>query len=54
MLRDRLGHPAIEDVHLLGALLAQDEGIVVPILQKVGVNVARLGTELQAATGRIV
>ncbi|CAN5803180.1 ATP-dependent chaperone ClpB [soil metagenome] len=47
------GNPAIEDVHLLGALLAQDEGIVVPILQKVGVNVGRLGTELQAATGRL-
>jgi len=47
------GNPAIEDVHLLGALLAQDEGIVVPILQKVGVNVARVGTELQAATGRL-
>ncbi len=47
------GNPAIEDVHLLGALLAQDEGIVVPILQKVGVNVARLNTELQAATARL-
>ncbi|MDQ3308983.1 MAG: ATP-dependent chaperone ClpB [Gemmatimonadota bacterium] len=47
------GNPAIEDVHLLGALLAQDEGIVVPILQKLGMNVARLGTELQAVTGRL-
>jgi ATP-dependent Clp protease ATP-binding subunit ClpB len=47
------GNPAIEDVHLLAALLAQEEGIVVPILQKVGVNVARLGSELDAALGRL-
>ena len=47
------GNPAVEDVHLLGALLTQDEGIVVPILQKVGVNVARLSTDLQASTGRL-
>ncbi|HEX8276331.1 MAG TPA: ATP-dependent chaperone ClpB [Longimicrobiaceae bacterium] len=47
------GNPAIEDVHLLAALLAQEEGIVVPILQKVGVNVARLTSELDAALGRL-
>ncbi len=47
------GNPAIEDVHLLAALLAQEEGIVVPILQKVGVNVARLGSELETALGRL-
>ncbi|MEW5931376.1 MAG: ATP-dependent chaperone ClpB [Gemmatimonadota bacterium] len=47
------GNPAIEDVHLLAALLAQEEGIVVPILQKVGVNVARLASELDAALGRL-
>ncbi|HLL45282.1 MAG TPA: Clp protease N-terminal domain-containing protein, partial [Longimicrobiaceae bacterium] len=47
------GNPAIEDLHLLAALLAQEEGIVVPILQKVGLNVARLGSELEAALGRL-
>jgi ATP-dependent Clp protease ATP-binding subunit ClpB len=46
------GNPAIEDAHLLAALLAQDEGIVVPVLQKVGVNVARLNSELEAALRR--
>jgi ATP-dependent Clp protease ATP-binding subunit ClpB len=49
----RAGNPAIEDVHLLAALLAQGEGIVVPVLQKVGVNVARLASELEAALGRL-
>jgi ATP-dependent Clp protease ATP-binding subunit ClpB len=49
----RNGNPTIEDVHLLAALLAQEEGIVVPILQKVGVNVTRLVHELEAAIGRL-
>ncbi|HEV2147253.1 MAG TPA: ATP-dependent chaperone ClpB [Longimicrobiaceae bacterium] len=49
----RGGNPSIEDVHLLAALLAQEEGIVVPVLQKVGVNVARLASETEAALGRL-
>ncbi|MQA92909.1 MAG: hypothetical protein GEU90_22245, partial [Gemmatimonas sp.] len=36
------GNPAIEDLHLLDALLSQEEGIVVPMLQKVGASVTRL------------
>jgi ATP-dependent Clp protease ATP-binding subunit ClpB len=47
------GNPAIEDIHLLSALLAQPEGIVVPMLQKVGVNVSRLRDALQSALGRM-
>ncbi|HET7322538.1 MAG TPA: Clp protease N-terminal domain-containing protein, partial [Longimicrobiaceae bacterium] len=47
------GNPQIEDVHLLDALLSQNEGIVVPVLQKVGVNVARLREEVEAARGRL-
>jgi ATP-dependent Clp protease ATP-binding subunit ClpB len=47
------GNPTIEDVHLLDALLAQEEGIVVPVLQKVGVNVTRLRTELGEALKRL-
>jgi ATP-dependent Clp protease ATP-binding subunit ClpB len=47
------GNPAIEDIHLLSALLAQAEGIVVPMLQKVGVNVSRLRDALQSALGRM-
>jgi ATP-dependent Clp protease ATP-binding subunit ClpB len=47
------GNPQIEDSHLLAALLEQEEGIVVPILQKVGVNVARLRSENDAAAARL-
>ena len=47
------GNPQIEDSHLLAALLDQEEGIVVPILQKVGVNVARLRSENDAAAARL-
>ncbi|HEU5210217.1 MAG TPA: ATP-dependent chaperone ClpB [Longimicrobiales bacterium] len=49
----RRGNPAIEDLHLLGALLAQEESIVVPILQKVGVNVARLRESLGTRIERL-
>ncbi|HST62774.1 MAG TPA: Clp protease N-terminal domain-containing protein [Longimicrobium sp.] len=49
----RAGNPTVEDLHLIGALLEQEEGIVVPILQKVGVNVTRLRTEVEAARARL-
>src|SRR6201988_4300856 len=42
------GNPVINDAHLFLALLSQDEGIVVPLLQKAGLNV----TQLQAETER--
>ena len=35
----RRGNPVVNDAHLFLALLAQDEGIVQPQLQKVGLNV---------------
>src|SRR3954467_955124 len=41
-LARRAGNPVVYDVHLLLALLSQDEGIVVPILQKLGVTVSAL------------
>ena len=47
------GNPQVEDLHLLAALLEQEEGIVVPVLQKVGVNVTRLRTEAAAAAARL-
>jgi ATP-dependent Clp protease ATP-binding subunit ClpB len=49
----RRGNPTLEDVHLLYALLDQDETVVVPILQKVGVNVARLSDGLVKALDRL-
>ncbi|MFL5484570.1 MAG: ATP-dependent chaperone ClpB [Gemmatimonadaceae bacterium] len=41
-LARRAGNPLVYDLHLLMALLTQDEGIVVPILQKLGLSVAQL------------
>jgi len=49
----REGNPAVEDLHLLAALLAQDEGIVAPVLQKVGVNVTGLRAATEDAAGRL-
>ena len=39
-----------EDVHVLHALLHQTETVVVPVLQKVGVNIARLRAALRLAS----
>ena len=49
LARER-GNPVVNDAHLLHALLAQDEGIVRPLLQKLGLTVA----ELREAAGREV
>ncbi|MBW2426851.1 MAG: type VI secretion system ATPase TssH, partial [Deltaproteobacteria bacterium] len=43
------GHQTIEASHLLVALLAQAEGIAVPILQKLGVSIDALGADLEKA-----
>ena len=48
----RAGNPLVYDVHLLLALLGQDEGIVVPILQRVGANVTALRTSAELEAGR--
>jgi len=47
------GNPALEDVHLLSALMAQDETIVLPVLRKVGADVAELGRDLLARLDRL-
>jgi ATP-dependent Clp protease ATP-binding subunit ClpB len=47
------GNPQVEDLHLLDVLLSQEEGIVVPVLQKVGVNVARLRDGLKEQVDRL-
>src|SRR3954471_7491139 len=41
-LARRNGNPVVYDLHLLSALLEQDESIVVPVLQKLGASVAAL------------
>jgi ATP-dependent Clp protease ATP-binding subunit ClpB len=49
----RRGNPSIEDLHLLNALVSQDETVVVPVLQKVGVNITRLRELLNEALNRL-
>jgi ATP-dependent Clp protease ATP-binding subunit ClpB len=49
----RRGNPALEDVHVLMALLGQEETVVVPVLQKVGVNVTRLREAVTAVLERL-
>src|SRR3989441_3939 len=41
------GNPVINDAHLFHALLTQEEGIVVPLLQKAGLNVTQLATDTE-------
>src|SRR5437773_592444 len=41
------GDPVINDAHLFLALLSQDDGIVVPLLQKAGLNVTQLSSETE-------
>ncbi|MGI9042698.1 MAG: ATP-dependent chaperone ClpB [Gemmatimonadaceae bacterium] len=48
----RAGNPVIYDLHLLLALLGQDEGIVVPVLQKLGVSVASLRDQAEREAAR--
>ena len=48
----KAGNPVTYDLHLLLALLEQDEGIVVPVLQKIGVSVAQLREQCERETAR--
>jgi ATP-dependent Clp protease ATP-binding subunit ClpB len=41
-MASRSGHPELSTLHLLSALLAQEGGLVVPVLQKTGVDVTQL------------
>jgi ATP-dependent Clp protease ATP-binding subunit ClpB len=45
------GNPVVNDAHLFMALLGQDEGVIQPLLQKAGLNVAALkeATEREVA-----
>src|SRR5438046_1953515 len=46
------GNPVINDAHLFLALLAQDDGSVVPLLQKAGLNVRQLTHETERENER--
>jgi ATP-dependent Clp protease ATP-binding subunit ClpB len=52
-LADKRNHQAIDVEHLLFALLGQKEGVVLSLLQKLGVGVASLADRLQKALDRL-
>lgn len=47
------GNPEVDDIHLLAALLDQQEGVVVPVLQKIGVSPEAVSTEVAEAVDRL-
>jgi ATP-dependent Clp protease ATP-binding subunit ClpB len=47
------GNPDVTPAHLLGALLAQADGIAAPLLSAVGADAAAIRRELDAITGRL-
>ncbi|MGB5673666.1 MAG: Clp protease N-terminal domain-containing protein, partial [Gemmatimonadota bacterium] len=47
------GNPAVEDIHLLAGLLAEEDGIVEPVLRKVGAEPARIRSAVEEALGRL-
>jgi ATP-dependent Clp protease ATP-binding subunit ClpB len=49
----REGHPEIDGVHLLRALLEQEEGIVTPVLRKLGVAVNLVEERVEEALGTL-
>ena len=51
-LARKAGNPLVYDLHLLLALLGQDEGIVVPVLQKIGVNLPTLREAIEREMAR--
>src|SRR3954470_11301561 len=58
VLRDALeiarerGNPVVNDAHLFAALLAQDEGVVQPLLQKAGLNVTAIREAVEREISR--
>jgi ATP-dependent Clp protease ATP-binding subunit ClpB len=47
------GNPEVHGVHLLSALLDQQEGIVVPVLQKLGLQVPLIRQRTEEAIGKL-
>jgi ATP-dependent Clp protease ATP-binding subunit ClpB len=48
-LAERFGHQQIDPEHLLGALLSQREGVIPPLLAKIGINQDQLQKEMETA-----
>jgi len=49
----RSGQQQIEPLHLLWALISQNEGVVPPLLEKLGVSPAALASEVEAQINRL-
>jgi len=52
-LASRAGHPAVSELHVLKALLLQEEGVVLSILNKLGVNLGVIFKDLEDELSRI-
>lgn len=52
-IAERKNHQQIDVEHLLAALISQKEGIVLPILQKLGANVELIVSQLEGELNRI-
>jgi len=52
-LAQERGHPELDSLHLLAALVAQRDGIVKPILDKIGVNAGQLYGLLDSELSRL-
>ena len=48
----RRGNPVVNDAHLIASLLAQDEGVVQPLLQKAGLNVTAVRQAIEREIAR--
>ena len=46
-IAERLGHQEMKPEHLLSTLLEQKDGVINPVLQKMGINLATLKTEAE-------
>ena len=46
------GNPVVNDAHLFAVLLAQDEGVVQPLLQKAGLNITAIRQEVEREIAR--
>jgi ATP-dependent Clp protease ATP-binding subunit ClpB len=47
------GHPEMDPLHLLATLLAESEGLVKPVLEKVGVKINQLSSMVESEVNRL-
>src|SRR5436305_5096681 len=51
-LASEKGHPEMDPLHLLAALVEDEQGVARPILEKIGVNISQLQRQINAELGR--